>query len=104
MKPDEPVQLAFEDAFLIAVRTEPLGAILDIEAWSDPVTLDTLRAQICHIRGAGAHRRQRHRLVILLHHRFDGLERFEIEPRAAGAGPDIALRPANIDRRIVDDL
>src|SRR6202007_2253348 len=69
---DGAMELAFENAFLIAVRAESFRAVLRIERRTDPITLHPLRAQIRHVGRARAHRRQRDRVVVL----FDvGLER-----------------------------
>ena len=46
VEPDEAEQLALQQPFLIAVRAETLGAILDIHRRTDAVALHPLGAQV----------------------------------------------------------
>ena len=82
---------------------KPLGLILDVERRADAVARHAPGAQVGHVGGAGLHHRQRDGVVVLRHHRFDGAEGLGIEARRRGAGPRIARRPVDLDRRIVDD-
>ena len=45
---DEAIEFALEDPFLVAVRGEALGTILDVGHRPDTETLHALRAQVRH--------------------------------------------------------
>src|SRR6516162_6887464 len=59
----EPIQLGLEQPLLIAVHAEARGSIFHVNRRADAEALDAPRAQGCHVRRPGAHRRQRDRVV-----------------------------------------
>src|SRR6267154_54352 len=79
VEPYEPVQLGLQDPLLVAVRAKTLGPVLAVYPGPDAVALHSLGTEIRHVGSAGAHRRQRHRLVDPAGRPLDGLEPFRSE-------------------------
>src|SRR6185436_466965 len=99
----EPIQLALEQPFLIAVHTESLRPILEIHRRTDPVALHPLGPQLRHVGRKRAHRRQRGHIVDAPVRRFDGFERLGVDARDRAGRPRVLRPEARLDRRIVDD-
>src|SRR4051812_29450742 len=81
VEPHEAVQLALEQALLIAVRAEPLRSVCGVGGGPDAEALHAPAAELRHVGGAGAHGRDGDGVVDGRHRRFDRLECLGIEPR-----------------------
>ena len=75
------MELALEQPLLIAVRAESLRRILEVGRRTDPEALHAPRAQLGHVGGACAHRRQHRRIVDARGRRFERLVDLRLEAR-----------------------
>ena len=85
------------------MSAETLGAVLGVDGGADAVALRALGADVRHISGPGAHRRQRHGVVVLFQLRFEYCVGLGIEARPARRTVAIA-EPPHLDARIADHL
>src|SRR5262252_6640254 len=74
IEPYESIELGLEEPFLIAVHSESLWPVLEIDRRADPIALHPLRAQLRHIGRKRAHRRQRRHVINASVCRLDRLE------------------------------
>src|SRR3990172_3761338 len=98
------MELALEDALLVAVGAEALGPVLDVERGTDAVALDRLAPEVGHVGGAGRHRGKSRRVIMFFDRGLDGEKRLGVEPLLAASGPDVAPGEPHLDRRGGPDL
>ena len=83
---------------------QTLGPVFDIDRRANAVTLDAFAAQVRHVGRPCAHRWKRHGVVDFLDHRLRGPKTLGVQPRTRRRRTDVALRPAHLNRWIVDHL